>query len=264
MLEDITQTSEREDLRLLAQRLFDAARQVQAIEPLSSSLPNLTVLDAEAVQAIGIELREAQGEQIVGIKAGFTSRAKMIQMGVKAQIVGRLTNAMHIDDGGMIARDAYIHPRVEPEIAFRICKPLTGHQTMVECLAAIDAVAPALELIDSRYHDFTFSLVDVVADNTSAAGFVIGPWSSPNAAFDNLGLVLSRNGRTVEIGSSAAILGHPMRGFMAAMRHAHRQGIVLNAGAVVLAGAATAAISVASGDHVEVETRIGRAELCIS
>jgi 2-oxo-3-hexenedioate decarboxylase len=41
-------------------------------------------------------------------------------------------------------------------------------------LAATDFVMPGIEVIDSRYRDFKFDLKSVIADNTSAARFVIG------------------------------------------------------------------------------------------
>ena len=47
--------------------------------------------------------------------------------------------------------------------------------TAAEVLAATRAVCCGLEIIDSRYADFSFTAADVVADNTSAARIVLGP-----------------------------------------------------------------------------------------
>src|SRR3546814_17162853 len=81
---------------------------------------------------------------------GFTSRAKMVQMGVSDLIWGRLTSAMLVEDGGSIPLSRYVHPRVEPEVAFLVGRPLAGRVTPVQALGAVDAVAPALDVIDSR------------------------------------------------------------------------------------------------------------------
>src|SRR3546814_12440575 len=75
--------------------------------------------------------------------------------------------------------------------AFLVGRPLAGRVTPVQALAAVDAVAPALEIIDSRYEDFRFSLTDVVADNSTSSGFVVGPWPRPDTDLSNLGLVKS-------------------------------------------------------------------------
>ena len=40
------------------------------------------------------------------------------QVGVDEVIWGRLTDAMVVPDGGAVSRSRYVHPRVEPEIAF--------------------------------------------------------------------------------------------------------------------------------------------------
>ncbi|MFD2396542.1 hypothetical protein ACFSVJ_06500 [Prauserella oleivorans] len=72
------------------------------------------------MQAALVERRLARGERLTGLKMGLTSEAKMTQMGVDAPIWGRLTDAMHIPDGGSVSLAGRIHPRVEPELAFRI------------------------------------------------------------------------------------------------------------------------------------------------
>jgi 2-oxo-3-hexenedioate decarboxylase len=94
---------------------------------------------------------------------GFTSREKMVQMGVHDMIWGRLTDRMIVEDGGTTSFKTYVHPRIEPEIAFLLKRELVGTITPVQALSAVEAVAPAVELIDSRYQAFKFSLTDVVA-----------------------------------------------------------------------------------------------------
>ncbi|KAF1049987.1 MAG: 4-oxalocrotonate decarboxylase [Xylophilus sp.] len=192
---------------------------------------------------------------------GFTSRAKMLQMGIDDLIWGRLTSGMAIEEGGSIAHSAYVHPRVEPELAFLLRRPLAGDVTAAEALPAVEAVAPALEIIDSRYRDFRFSLPAVIADNASSSGFVVGAWHSPYDDFSNLGMVMSIDGHAVQIGSSAAILGHPLRSLVAAARLSAAAGEPLQAGWTIMAGGATPAVWLKSGQHLSVEVeRLGRAE----
>ncbi|MFD5640336.1 fumarylacetoacetate hydrolase family protein [Streptomyces anulatus] len=87
-----------------------------------------------------------------------------------------------------------------------------------------------------------------LADNTSAAAYAVGAWGEPGAAsgLGNLGVLLELDGRPVETGSTAAILGHPLRALAAAARLAGS----LEAGTVILAGAATAAVPLLPGAHV--------------
>lgn len=239
-------------IQRIAKRLDDAARHAEATPQLTGE-DALTLEEAYAVQRLLIELRLGRGARQVGMKMGFTSRAKMAQMGVSDLIWGRLTDDMLIEEGGSIDLSRYVHPRVEPEICFLLGKRLHGDVTPLQALAAVEAVAPALEVIDSRYRDFKFSLPDVVADNASSSGFVVGQWQRPDLDLSNLGLLMSIDGRTVESGSTAAILGSPVRALVAAARLAAQQGEALEPGSLVMAGAATAAVALRPGTAVRCE-----------
>jgi 2-oxo-3-hexenedioate decarboxylase len=246
------------DLQELAARVDTAAKDARSIAQLSGSV-DLSLPEAYEVQKRSIALRLARGERQVGMKMGFTSRAKMVQMGLSDLIWGRLTDRMIVEDGGAIRFGRYVHPRVEPEIAFLLKRPLAGVVTPLQALDAVEAVAPAMEVIDSRYENFKFSLADVVADNSSSSGFVTGQWHRPDFDFSNLGLVMSFNGTPVQIGSTAAILGNPLRSLVAAARFAGEAGEPLQAGWIVMAGGATVAEALAPGLWVECEIQaLGR------
>ncbi|MBN3745137.1 4-oxalocrotonate decarboxylase [Burkholderia sp. Se-20373] len=239
-------------IQRIAKRLDDAAVSGQATPQLTGD-DALTLEEAYAVQRALTGHRLARGANQVGMKMGFTSRAKMAQMGVSDLIWGRLTSDMWVEEGGSIALSDYVHPRVEPEVCFLLGKRLEGKVTPLQALAAVEAVAPALEVIDSRYRDFKFSLPDVVADNASSSGFVVGQWHERDTDVSNLGLVMSFDGRPVEMGTTAAILGAPIRGLVAAARLAAQQGEALEAGSLILAGAATAAVALRPGVAVSCE-----------
>ena len=248
----------RSDIGRLATVVDDAARKARAIPQLTAGSA-LTLDDAYEIQRASIGLRVDRGEKRVGMKMGFTSRAKMVQMGVHDMIWGRLTDSMIVEDGGPISLKNYVHPRVEPEIAFLLKAPLCGAVTPLQALSAVEAVAPAMEIIDSRFENFKFSHIDVVADNSSSSGFVTGPWHQPDMDFSNLGLVLSFNGAARQIGTTAAILGHPLRSLVVAARFAAAADEPLQAGWIVMAGGATAAEPLVAGDWVETEIQnLGR------
>lgn len=194
------------------------------------------VAAAYAIQRDLVARRLARGERMTGIKLGLTSEAKMRQMGVHEAIWGRLTDAMQLGDGGTVELGRRIHPKVEPEVAFLV----RG--------GAIGAIAPAIEVIDSRYAGFKFTLPEVIADNTSAAAFVVGAWQPVPEGVDDLEVLMEINGSVAQKGSTAAILGDPRRAFEDALRLAGP----LEDGWIVLAGAATAALPLAAGATVKV------------
>jgi 2-oxo-3-hexenedioate decarboxylase len=237
------------DIAKYAEVVDEAARTARAIPQFTEDAA-LSVTDAYEIQARSIDRRIGRGERLVGVKMGLTSRAKMAQVNVHEVIWGRLTSGMRLEEGGALSRARYVHPRVEPEIAYLLKAPLSGEVSAAEALRAVEAVAPAMEIIDSRYRDFKFALPDVVADNSSSSGFVVGPWTRPDHDCSNLGIVMEINGRVVEIGSSAAILGNPVRSLVAAARLAGPALGGLQPDWIVLAGGATAARHLAVGQHV--------------
>jgi 2-oxo-3-hexenedioate decarboxylase len=234
----------------LAARVDDAARHAESIAQLTLSTP-LTLDEAYAIQLASIERRMHRGESMVGVKLGFTSRAKMIQMGVDSLIWGWLTDAMLDEDGGRVALDRFIHPRVEPEVCFLTSREIDRPLTLLEASRYLDAVAPAMEIIDSRYRDFRFTLEDVVADNCSSAGLVVGPWTRRFDGLRNAGVTMRVDGRIVEAGSTAAILGDPLRSVVQASRLISQSGLTLPAGSLIMAGAATAAFPLRADAHVQ-------------
>ena len=218
--------------------------------PFTDSHPTLDEDWGYRVQDLDRAARLAVGEQVVGAKLGLTSRAKQRTMGVAQPIVGFLTDAMQLGAGrdvDVLARTA--QPRLEPEIAIRLAWDLDRPLTPWTAEHSVDAVAVAVELIDSRYAAFGFRLPDVVADNTSAAGFLVGPWNLLRESGDLAvaGCVLSVDGTVLHTATGAAILGHPLRALVHLSEHLARRGERLAAGTVVLAGALTDAVPVRPG-----------------
>ncbi len=239
--------------------LEQARLQRQPIRQLTADHPELQVADAVAIAAAGIALRNGGAATHAGWKLGLTSRAKMAQVGVFAPIVGRLCQDMRVDDHGTVQRSAYCHPRIEPEIAFLLARDIDPNAGGAEILAAVGMVLPGLEIIDSRYRDFRFTLPDVIADNTSAAGFVVGgPGESPSGLrargleLGNLGVIFEVDGVQVDFASTAAILDGPAHALVSLVRSLGAEGQRLRAGDLVLAGAPVAAVPLAGVRHVRV------------
>lgn len=255
-----------DDREKLAAVLDEAMLNASPVPQLTEHAP-LDVASAYEVQECLVRRRLDRGERMAGVKLGFTSKAKMRQMGVDDLIWGRLTDAMRRPDGDVVAVTDFVHPRIEPEVAFLLDRTLDGPVGTADAARAVAAVAPAYEIIDSRYRDFRFSLADVVADNSSSAAFGVGPWRAATGLdlagdLANVGMVLEVDGRIAEVGSSAAILGHPLRSVVSAARLAAAAGLTLEAGSVILAGAATAAVPLEPGRHVAVRTgRLGDVEV---
>lgn len=236
----------------IAKALDQAAQKAEALAQFSTHTP-FSLDEAYLIQRASMQHRYDAGERMIGLKLGFTSRAKMIQMGVDSLIWGWLTDAMLEEDGGLVDLGRFIHPRVEPEVCFLTRRTIDRPLTQLEAIDYLEAVAPAIEIIDSRYQAFKFTLEDVVADNCSSSGLVVGVWSRDFASLANAGVLMRINGRVVQAGSTAAILGHPLRSLVQTSQLLAKAEIALPAGSLIMAGAATAAETLSPGAHVSVE-----------
>jgi len=244
----------------LAARLDDAARQRHEIDPLTPQ-HGFSLEQAYLIQRASMARRHARGERPIGIKLGFTSRAKMIQMGVDSLIWGWLTDAMLYEEGAGVDLSGFIHPRVEPEICYLTRRPIERPLSLLEAGSYLEAAAPAMEIIDSRYRNFKFTLEDVVADNCSSAGLVVGSFTDDFASLANRGVTMRMDGRAVQLGSTGAILGNPLRSVVQASCLLAGAGLVLPAGSLIMAGAATAAEALRPGLHVSTDIGgLGRVE----
>lgn len=238
------------DLKQAAIKLDQAAMKAQPIEQLTKE-HHFNLDEAYEIQRLAIQERITRGEKLIGLKMGFTSEAKMQQMGVHDMIWGRLTDSMIIENGGEAELTKYIHPRAEPEICFHISKDINGEVALEDLDEYVDGIATAIEIIDSRFENFKFSLEDVVADNCSSIGLAIGEWQKPTRDIQNLKMEQFFNCELVADGSSADILGDPWKSLQAATRLAAKYNEPIKAGYVIMAGAATAAIFLKPESDVE-------------
>ncbi|MFK4105743.1 2-keto-4-pentenoate hydratase [Streptomyces sp. NPDC019531] len=244
--------------------LLDAARAEARPIRTGDGWPELTLDQAYAVQAASVARRVDRGDRLVGLKLGFTSEAKMRQMGVHEVIVGRLTESTLVADGGCLDRGRLIHPRVEPEIAFRVGRDVDLTDASTDLRTAVDGVCAALEVIDSRYAGFRFDLPRVVADNTSAAAFALGPWNvfAPTVT-DGLSVTMRTGDGTAVTGTTDAILGNPLHALDRLGALGARLGLRLSKGDVILAGAATEAVPLPTGRTEVTVQSLGTAVLTV-
>ena len=70
------------DIAAKAEIVDTAAKNATAIPQFSETGESLTLSEAYQIQEASVQRRLDRGEQLVGVKMGFTSKAKMIQMGV--------------------------------------------------------------------------------------------------------------------------------------------------------------------------------------
>ncbi len=224
----------------------DERVEVQAI---TKVVDELSIDDAYAIQAALLELQLARGDTLAGAKLGLTSAAKQEQMGVSEPVYGWVPAGSVLDSGDVVL-DELIHPRCEPELVFLLAEDLAGPDvTAGDVLDATREVVGGIEVIDSRYEAFSFTLPDVIADNTSAARVAIGGDGVAPRDVDltTLGCVFEVDGEVTGTATGAALLGDPAACVAMLANHLGRHGQKLEAGWLVMAGAATDARPLTAG-----------------
>lgn len=201
----------------------------------------LSIDDAYAIQTALLDIHLGRGDSIAGAKLGLTSKAKQEQMGVDEPVYGWVLGSSVLPDV-TVALDELIHPRCEPEIVFLMGQDLAGPGvTAGDVLDATASVVGGIEIIDSRYEAFSFTLPDVIADNTSAARVAIGAdgVGPRDADLTTIGCVFDIDGEITGTAAGAALLGDPAECVAMLANHLGRNGGKLEAGWIVMAGAPT-------------------------
>lgn len=232
----------------LAKSLLEAERIRTPMSPLTDFHPDLTEEDSYHIQDA---LVAARGEARVGYKLGFTSEAMRQQMGIPEPNYGQLTQSMQVNaDDQTIALTELIHPRVEPEVALLVEKDLSGPGLKpTDVYPAVRWAFGAIEVVDSRFHDYRFQAQDNIADNSSAARFVLGDPVFLTAVHKPrlAGAILWRNGQLVDSGVGANAMGDPFLALAWLANRLGTQGETLEEGSIVLTGGLTRAHPVSEG-----------------
>jgi 2-oxo-3-hexenedioate decarboxylase len=244
------------DAQGIADILITAERERKGIAQISDDHPDVDVATAYRAQQAFVQSKLDAGETFVGYKLGLTSRNKQQAMGLDAPLYGRVTSGMISTFGEPVRLDHFIHPRVESEIAFLLARDIEAPATVTSVLAATEVVFGAVDVLDSRYESFQFTLTDVVADNASAGAFYLGPVARrPDDLVDLrlLGCVVRVDGDVVMTAAGAAVMGHPAASVAWLANQLAAAGEGLRAGQLVFSGGVTAPVPVVPGGSVTFE-----------
>jgi 2-oxopent-4-enoate/cis-2-oxohex-4-enoate hydratase len=240
----------------LGDQLFAALRARRVLDPLTTTIPAISIDDAYRISLRLLELRRADGEVVIGKKIGVTSKPVQDMLGVHQPDFGFLTDRMKVADGANVSIKAggLIQPRAEGEIAFVLKRDLRGPGVSAEdVLDATDYVSPCFEIVDSRIRDWKIKIQDTVADNASCGVFVVGkdrvkPRSLDLAAVK---MTILKNGKQVAAGLGSAVQGHPATAVAWLANTLGAFGIPFLKGEIILSGSLAPLLPVVPGDRFE-------------
>ncbi|GAA1677275.1 2-keto-4-pentenoate hydratase [Citricoccus zhacaiensis] len=238
-------------LEKFADELLESTRTLVPVPPLRERFDGMELQDAYDIQNTQLQHHLSQGRALAGRKVGLTSPAMQQQLGVDSPDFGFFFADMVHTDNARIPATGFIAPKVEPEFGFVLKESLTGPKVSLErARAAIGAVYPAIEIIDSRIADWDIRLLDTVADNASCGAIAVGSTPldvNPEDLID-VACSLLIDGQLRESGTGADVMGDPVAPLAWLANTLGEQGVALEAGQLILPGSFTKALPVLAGE----------------
>ena len=254
------------DLHTAATTLADHRLRPGAFPGLPEALRPPDLATARRLQdAVHERLSAGLGPR-AGWKIGCTTPVMQRFLGIPEPCEGGIFQANIQTSPGRFPASAHHRIGVECEIAVRIGRDLPpGEHDRETLVDAVEAVLPAIEVVDERYADFaTLGAPTLLADDFFQAGCVLG---APVADWRNLDLA-ALSGRMlidgVEVGRGHGrdVLGHPLNALAWLAGTLARRGRGLNAGEIVSLGSLVQTQWPAAGAHVVIEIEaLGRVEM---
>jgi 2-keto-4-pentenoate hydratase len=222
----------------------------------------LTIDQAYRVQLGLVRRRRDAGEQQIGWKVGLTAKAIQEQFGFNEPVFGCVLHCS--DNGHVFGPHDLISPGFENELCMRLGRDLSGTISMQEARAAVDAVYPSLEVIETR-GPFTAQIALALADNAQQKTVVLGaPVKLPDI-LESIEAKVYVNGQLVGSGTGDAVLGNPLNSIVWLAGKLGQYGRTLKSGEIIMTGSFTRQFPMMPGDRIRTDfSGIGAVEAGIS
>ncbi len=212
--------------------------------------PNLSVCpvqDAYQIQAENNQRVLAEiGGEIVGFKLGGTTEPILARLNLDSPFVGPIFSSRTYESPANLRRADFIACIIETEIGVRIGRDLGAGDsvpTRDDLIAAIDSVFPAIEIADSRLHDWQqMGAAAIISDNGYAGAWIRGKSAAGWREIDLVALpiTLRKDDEVIREGSGAVVLGDPLRALGMLVSSLRQRGEILRAGTLVSTGSCIA------------------------
>ena len=193
---------------------------------------------------------------LIGKKIGCTNKDARIQLNIKESFFGNMFSNNISKSNCIINSEEYFSPFVEPEFSFvmknemDISKAPYNSEIVYE---SISAVLPSIELVDSRFEDWTIIGVNnLIADNAVHAHWIYGDEIKNLNLFNfnNHSVDLFINEKLIDKGNSSNVMGNPINSLTWLINNLALTGKSLPKNFYISTGTCTPAIPIEKGDKV--------------
>ena len=230
-----------EDTIRAADALTDEHSRGARYRPFASAFGITRVDSAYAVQREFVRRQmQARGVGAAGYKIGLTSKRMQDMCGIDSPIAGVVLRDRVHRSGKSLTSSGYGRVGLEFEIAVRLGRdlhPESGVLGLAEVAKAVEAVSPAIEIVDDRNADYgTLDALSLIADNSWNAGIVLGAFVGAWPDLASIEGVVCADGRVIDRGSGRDVLGHPFNSVAWLASHLAEMGSALRTGDIVMTG----------------------------
>lgn len=206
-------------------------------------------------------------DRVISHYAGGTAGYKIACTNALAQellnspepFYGRLLSSFFAASPAHFRAEDFFMRVIEAEFGFQFARDLPPGAAPIsreEIADALAGVLPAIEIVDSRYVTWTaVGVPSLIADNAVHGAWVPGEliedWRGLDLAAQAVHLYV--NGRLVESGSGAAVMGHPLNALQWLVHRLHAQGVTLKAGEYVTTGVTTNIYMAQKGENISAD-----------
>jgi 2-keto-4-pentenoate hydratase len=243
-----------------ADLLMESRLKMKRWERLPEECRPQTPAEGYAVQDLVVErLILNYGGHPVGYKIACTNKSAQELLGLDEPFYGRLLSATVYQHPAHVAADNFFMRVIEPEFGFKMKSDLPAEGAPFESeavAAAVGAVLPAIEIVDSRYTDWTaMDGPSLIADNGCHGAWVQGESLNDWKAYDlpALEVRLIVNEEVVREGRGDMIMGHPINALTWLANRLGRLGRGLKAGDLISTGTCAEIYHAEAGETIRAE-----------
>lgn len=236
-----------------AELLFRSRQNNTRLQGLPPDLAPQDLNEAYEIQRAAAQLRPLPN---AGFKIGLTSVSAQRGAGVSSPICGRLAYADLRHSQTRISLPLSHLRVVEAEVIFEMGSDLPAALapfTVEQVAASIRAAFAGIEVCDTRFiNSDELPLELIVADNCNAHLVVKGDQLTEDdvKALADLPVTLERRGQPAIRGSTASVLGHPLRSVTWLANWLAQRGEYLQRGQLISSGSCTGIVEADSEDIV--------------
>ena len=262
--------AQNDKFREAAKFLYEAHRNKDKFIPLPNPLSPSNITEAYQIQDFYHELTSTDNGDLIGYKIALTSETMQQMVGFGHPCSGALFSKSRFNSPALVNSTNYVRLGAECEIAVTIGEDIPGSNGPYDensIAKFVKSLTPALELFEDRDADYSnLYFMDVIADNTWNAGFVLGPEVTNVSQLELISSVgvMSINDNVIDQGTGGDVLGHPFKALAWLADHMIEREKLLLRDMIIMTGSIVRTKFLNKGDQVKYEfERLGSVYLSV-